>query len=76
MFLSHLLCRLPEALTHCVWGKGSLAAVDTQCLYKHPGLSSPAPLGTWLGVLPILLLWNFRRDGFVGWLLGAWGCWA
>lgn len=39
--------------SHCVTGEGSLVAVDTQCLYNCPGLSSPAPLGTWLGVLPI-----------------------
>lgn len=42
-----------------------------------PCLSLPTPLETWLCELPIyLLLWNFRRDGSVGRLPGAWGCWA
>lgn len=60
-------------LSHSVPGEGSLVAVDTQCLYNCPGLSSPRPFGNLAGIAAYFPLWNFRRDGFVGLVAGGLG---
>lgn len=75
VFLSHLLCCLPEALTLCPGG-GLPGGCGHPMSLQVSWPLFPRPFGNLAGSTAYFLLWNFHRDGFVGWLLGAWGCWA